>query len=117
VATGEASGTVLGTVGIIASVSEPFCSDCRRTRVTAEGKIMRIRPMLVFRRRLCSGRRRRGTPRCSRRHHPGRTHRSHADRRPWDSGSGWHRSFAGRSHHPEHVPTERGRTAGPRCGA
>jgi cyclic pyranopterin phosphate synthase len=40
VATGEASGTVLGTVGIIASVSEPFCSDCRRTRVTAEGKIM-----------------------------------------------------------------------------
>lgn len=40
VTTGEASGTVLGTVGIIASVSEPFCSDCRRTRVTAEGKIM-----------------------------------------------------------------------------
>ena len=39
-ASGEASGTVLGTVGIIASVSEPFCSDCRRTRVTAEGKIM-----------------------------------------------------------------------------
>lgn len=40
VTTGEASGTVLGTVGIIASVSEPFCSDCRRTRITAEGKIM-----------------------------------------------------------------------------
>lgn len=39
-ATGEASGPVLGTVGIIASVTEPFCSDCRRTRITAEGKIM-----------------------------------------------------------------------------
>lgn len=37
---GDASGSVLGTVGIIASVSEPFCSDCRRTRITAEGKIM-----------------------------------------------------------------------------
>ncbi|MGP0223833.1 MULTISPECIES: GTP 3',8-cyclase MoaA [unclassified Paenarthrobacter] len=35
-----APGTVLGTVGIIASVTEPFCSDCRRTRITAEGKIM-----------------------------------------------------------------------------
>lgn len=35
-----ASGPVLGTVGIIASVTEPFCSDCRRTRITAEGKIM-----------------------------------------------------------------------------
>ncbi|MCU1517944.1 MAG: cyclohydrolase subunit MoaA [Pseudarthrobacter sp.] len=37
---GEAEGPVLGTVGIIASVTEPFCSDCRRTRITAEGKIM-----------------------------------------------------------------------------
>ena len=35
-----AAGPVLGTVGIIASVTEPFCADCRRTRVTAEGKIM-----------------------------------------------------------------------------
>ncbi|WP_461189709.1 GTP 3',8-cyclase MoaA [Arthrobacter sp. Z4-13] len=35
-----APGPVLGTVGIIASVTEPFCSDCRRTRITAEGKIM-----------------------------------------------------------------------------
>ena len=35
-----ATGPVLGTVGIIASVTEPFCSDCRRTRITAEGKIM-----------------------------------------------------------------------------
>ena len=34
------SGPALGTVGIIASVTEPFCSDCRRTRITAEGKIM-----------------------------------------------------------------------------
>ncbi|WP_186372243.1 GTP 3',8-cyclase MoaA [Arthrobacter sp. KBS0702] len=38
--TDEATGPVLGTVGIIASVTEPFCSDCRRTRITAEGKIM-----------------------------------------------------------------------------
>jgi cyclic pyranopterin phosphate synthase len=36
----DAHGPVLGTVGIIASVTEPFCSDCRRTRITAEGKIM-----------------------------------------------------------------------------
>ncbi|MCX2747452.1 GTP 3',8-cyclase MoaA [Arthrobacter sp. MI7-26] len=39
-ASAEANGAVLGTVGIIASVTEPFCSDCRRTRITAEGKIM-----------------------------------------------------------------------------
>ncbi|MBT2593813.1 GTP 3',8-cyclase MoaA [Arthrobacter sp. ISL-72] len=39
-ARGEATGPVLGTAGIIASVTEPFCSDCRRTRITAEGKIM-----------------------------------------------------------------------------
>ncbi|XAS68842.1 GTP 3',8-cyclase MoaA [Micrococcaceae bacterium Sec5.7] len=38
--TAGASGPLLGTVGIIASVTEPFCSDCRRTRITAEGKIM-----------------------------------------------------------------------------
>ncbi|MEV7637963.1 GTP 3',8-cyclase MoaA [Pseudarthrobacter enclensis] len=36
----SAHGPVLGTVGIIASVTEPFCADCRRTRITAEGKIM-----------------------------------------------------------------------------
>ncbi|MDN3905104.1 GTP 3',8-cyclase MoaA [Arthrobacter sp. YD2] len=30
---------VAGTVGIIASVTEPFCADCVRTRVTAEGKV------------------------------------------------------------------------------
>lgn len=34
------SPTLLGTVGIIASVTEPFCADCRRTRITAEGKVM-----------------------------------------------------------------------------
>ncbi|MBW4094189.1 MAG: GTP 3',8-cyclase MoaA [Acidobacteria bacterium] len=34
------SEAVLGIVGIIASVTEPFCSDCRRTRITAEGKVM-----------------------------------------------------------------------------
>lgn len=28
-----------GTVGIIASVTEPFCADCRRTRITAEGRV------------------------------------------------------------------------------
>ncbi len=38
--TDQATGDVLGTVGIIASVTEPFCADCRRTRITAEGKIM-----------------------------------------------------------------------------
>jgi cyclic pyranopterin phosphate synthase len=32
-------GPVLGLVGIIASVSEPFCADCRRTRLTAEGAV------------------------------------------------------------------------------
>ena len=31
--------TLLGRVGIIASVSEPFCADCRRTRLTAEGGV------------------------------------------------------------------------------
>ncbi|WP_026549883.1 GTP 3',8-cyclase MoaA [Arthrobacter sp. Br18] len=36
----SAPDVVVGTVGIIASVTEPFCADCRRTRVTAEGKIM-----------------------------------------------------------------------------
>ncbi|NJC21948.1 cyclic pyranopterin phosphate synthase [Arthrobacter pigmenti] len=35
-----APDVVVGVVGIIASVTEPFCADCRRTRVTAEGKIM-----------------------------------------------------------------------------
>jgi cyclic pyranopterin phosphate synthase len=34
-----AEGRMLGLVGIIASVSEPFCSDCRRTRLTAEGGV------------------------------------------------------------------------------
>ncbi len=34
------STALLGTVGIIASVTEPFCADCKRTRITAEGKVM-----------------------------------------------------------------------------
>jgi cyclic pyranopterin phosphate synthase len=34
-----ASGRLLGMVGIIASVTENFCDDCRRTRVTAEGGV------------------------------------------------------------------------------
>lgn len=29
-----------GTVGIIASVSAPFCADCDRTRITADGRLM-----------------------------------------------------------------------------
>jgi cyclic pyranopterin phosphate synthase len=34
-----AGGRMLGLVGIIASVTEAFCSDCRRTRLTAEGGV------------------------------------------------------------------------------
>lgn len=33
------AGTLLGRVGIIASVTEAFCADCRRTRLTAEGGV------------------------------------------------------------------------------
>ncbi len=36
-------GPVLGTLGIIASVTEPFCADCTRTRLTADGA---VRPCL-----------------------------------------------------------------------
>ncbi|MBT2501575.1 GTP 3',8-cyclase MoaA [Curtobacterium sp. ISL-83] len=32
-------GTPLGTVGIIASITESFCADCTRTRLTAEGHV------------------------------------------------------------------------------
>jgi cyclic pyranopterin phosphate synthase len=35
----SAPAVVAGTVGVIASVTEPFCADCSRTRVTAEGKV------------------------------------------------------------------------------
>ncbi len=35
----ETGAESLGTVGIIASVTEPFCEDCRRTRLTGEGKV------------------------------------------------------------------------------
>lgn len=34
------SDSPLGTVGIIASATEPFCADCTRTRITAEGRVM-----------------------------------------------------------------------------
>ena len=34
------AGAFLGKVGVIASVTEPFCADCRRTRITAEGRVM-----------------------------------------------------------------------------
>lgn len=37
--TAGAGGAPLGTVGVIASVTEPFCADCKRTRITAEGRI------------------------------------------------------------------------------
>src|SRR4029453_9421616 len=56
--TGGPVGTVLGTVGIIASVTEPFCADCRRTRITADGKVMSClfsRDGLDLLGRLCSG--------------------------------------------------------------
>jgi len=33
------TGRELGRVGIIASVTESFCADCRRTRLTAEGAV------------------------------------------------------------------------------
>ncbi len=32
-------GALLGTVGIIASITESFCGDCTRTRLTAEGHV------------------------------------------------------------------------------
>jgi cyclic pyranopterin phosphate synthase len=32
-------GERLGQVGIIASVTESFCADCRRTRLTSEGRV------------------------------------------------------------------------------
>ncbi|CAN5161234.1 GTP 3',8-cyclase MoaA [soil metagenome] len=35
----SADSPPLGTVGIIASVTEAFCEDCRRTRLTAEGGV------------------------------------------------------------------------------
>ncbi|GAA4284226.1 GTP 3',8-cyclase MoaA [Brevibacterium daeguense] len=33
------AGERLGRVGVIASVTEPFCAACTRTRITAEGKV------------------------------------------------------------------------------
>lgn len=36
----RSGGPRLGRVGVIASVTEPFCADCRRTRITAEGRVM-----------------------------------------------------------------------------
>ncbi|KQS14709.1 cyclic pyranopterin phosphate synthase MoaA [Curtobacterium sp. Leaf183] len=35
----RATGEELGTVGVIASVTESFCADCTRTRLTAEGHV------------------------------------------------------------------------------
>ncbi|WAL39718.1 GTP 3',8-cyclase MoaA [Brevibacterium sp. BRM-1] len=37
--TARGGGPVLGRVGVIASVTEPFCAACTRTRITAEGKV------------------------------------------------------------------------------
>lgn len=39
VATARDDARLTGTIGIIASVTEPFCADCRRTRLTAEGSV------------------------------------------------------------------------------
>ncbi|WP_309131789.1 GTP 3',8-cyclase MoaA [Brevibacterium sp.] len=39
VARREEPETILGDVGIIASVTRPFCADCTRTRLTAEGRV------------------------------------------------------------------------------
>ncbi|MEL4359120.1 MULTISPECIES: GTP 3',8-cyclase MoaA [unclassified Luteococcus] len=33
------AGRVLGTVGIVASVTEPFCAACDRTRISADGQL------------------------------------------------------------------------------
>lgn len=33
------TGSHRGRVGVIASVTRPFCADCRRTRLTAEGRV------------------------------------------------------------------------------
>ncbi|MBM9466410.1 GTP 3',8-cyclase MoaA [Nakamurella leprariae] len=35
----DSTGTTLGTVGVIASVTRPFCGDCDRTRLTADGRV------------------------------------------------------------------------------
>jgi cyclic pyranopterin phosphate synthase len=35
----DTTGPVIGTVGIIASVTESFCADCTRTRLTADGHV------------------------------------------------------------------------------
>ncbi|MEJ5998244.1 GTP 3',8-cyclase MoaA [Corynebacterium sp. H130] len=43
------SGPIVGQVGIIASVTKPFCGDCDRTRLTADGQ---IRNCLFSRREL-----------------------------------------------------------------
>ena len=43
VAAGAADGVgeyPAGSVGIIASVTAPFCADCDRTRITADGRLM-----------------------------------------------------------------------------
>ena len=42
VAAGEHDGAAhpAGSVGIIASVTAPFCADCDRTRITADGRLM-----------------------------------------------------------------------------
>lgn len=35
----RATGATRGTIGIIASVTESFCADCTRTRLTADGRV------------------------------------------------------------------------------
>jgi cyclic pyranopterin phosphate synthase len=36
---GAVPGSFLGTIGIIASITESFCADCTRTRLTADGHV------------------------------------------------------------------------------
>lgn len=38
-APGAVPGAFLGTIGIIASITESFCADCTRTRLTADGHV------------------------------------------------------------------------------
>ncbi len=35
----HANGTRIGSVGVIASVTRPFCGDCDRMRLTADGQV------------------------------------------------------------------------------
>ncbi|MGO1456606.1 MAG: GTP 3',8-cyclase MoaA, partial [Corynebacterium casei] len=36
---GSATGPLTGSIGVIASVTRPFCGDCDRTRLTTDGAV------------------------------------------------------------------------------